>query len=154
MCLVVGSSPTGNITLKLKGGSNMFVRFNNKANRGVTVSEEKRLPVTTTIPEDITLVDKASKAGSAEYAAETSKTVTLEFFGSADTVSSTISFQLKGPSGKANAVEGIRQTAPKDIVTSGKLGETVSFSVPAGFTLVINYTAPSSGTLSIKGTVE
>ncbi|MFJ2042225.1 hypothetical protein ACIOBL_01410 [Paenibacillus taichungensis] len=132
----------------------MFQWFNTKTNRNVTVSDKKRLPVITTIAEDIILVDKASIAGSATYAAETSKTVTLEFYGSTGSVTSTVTFQLKGPSGNAVAIEGIRQTAPKDIVTSGKLGETVSFSVPAGFTLVINYTTPNSGTLSIKGTVE
>lgn len=128
--------------------------YDTRSGKYLTVSDEHRLPVITAIAESISLVDKSSAAGSATYAAETSKNVTLEFFGSSDTTTSTLSFQLKGPSGKGVPVEGIRQTAPKDIVTSGKLGETVSFSVPAGFTLVINYTKPSTGTLSIQGTVE
>lgn len=133
----------------------MLSRFwNSKTNRDVTVSDEKRLPVATTTPEDIVLADKVSAAGSAEYIAKTSKTLTLEFSGSTDTVTSTLDFQIKGPSGKAIAKEGIRLTVPTDIITSGKLGEVVSFSVPAGFTLVINYTKPSTGTLSIKGMVE
>ncbi|MCM3131880.1 hypothetical protein M3629_03740 [Paenibacillus polysaccharolyticus] len=133
----------------------MLSRFRNaKTNRDVTVSDEKRLPVATTTPVDVVLADKVSNAGSAVYAAEVSKTVTLEFSGSTDTVTSSLTFQLKGPSGKGIAIEGIRLTAPTDVVTSGKLGEVVSFSVPAGFTLVINYTKPSTGTLSIKGMVE
>ncbi len=154
MRLVVGSNPTGNITLKLKGGSNMFQWLNTARNRLITVSDKNRLPVATTMPEDIVLVDKKSTAGSAEYAAETSKTLTLEFSGSTDVVTATFTFQRKGPSGKAVTIEGIRQTAPMDIVTSAKIGETVSFNIQAGFTLVINHTAPNTGTLSVKGTVE
>ncbi|WFR63044.1 hypothetical protein P9222_00920 [Paenibacillus amylolyticus] len=132
----------------------MIQWLHRKTNKMLTVSEKNKLPVTTTIPEDVSLVDRVAIAGSAVYAAETSKSITLEFYGSTVNTSAAFTFEIQGPSGRKSAYQGIRQTAPKDLVTSAKVGETVSFTVPAGFNLIINYTAPSTGALSVQGTVE
>lgn len=123
-------------------------------NDGKPIKGDNPLPVTGnvqltgSIVEDVELIDAATAPTSESFAVGAYKTLTLEIYGTATSV--TVEFKGTGPSGAARAIAGVRMS---DFVvgTVGAIGEIWQFDVTGLTTFIADLTAVSGGYVTVKG---
>ena len=96
-----------------------------------------------------TLVDKASAAGQADYNVNFERKVTMTYSGTQG-ANSTFTAFLVDSDGNEYPLSGMGVTGDMDLVTSAKPGEVVEYTKPARMILRIEWTKPSTGTVSAK----
>ncbi|SHN52641.1 hypothetical protein SAMN04487896_0232 [Paenibacillus sp. ov031] len=107
--------------------------------------------------ETVTILEAGAAAGNESYpstgVAERKIDITIYFGGSAAGTTSTFSTFLIDINNRQTVLPGIRSNVSIAQVTTANVGDVVDYSIPQGCRLRIDYTAPTGGTLSIKGVV-
>ncbi|MEK4273112.1 hypothetical protein [Paenibacillus sp. FSL R7-0026] len=109
-------------------------------------------------PQTVSILGAGSAVGSAAYPAsgvvERSTDITVYYGSSNQATTGTFSTFLIDINNRQSILPGIRQNVSIAQVTSANVGDVVTYTIPAGCKLRVEYTAPTGGgTLSIKGVV-
>lgn len=108
-----------------------------------------------TTPEIVTLLSAGATAGSVQYPSEPTGTdieITLNYGGSTNATQGTFNTYIIDLNGKKAVLPGVRNNINIAQINQASVGDLVSYIIPVGCILRIEYTAPNGGgTLSIKG---
>lgn len=106
-------------------------------------------------PEIVTLLSAGASAGSVQYPSEPTGTdleITLNYGGSTNATQGTFNTYIIDINGKKAVLPGVRNNINIAQITQASVGDLVSYIIPVGCILRIEYTAPNGGgMLSIKG---
>ncbi|GAB1154510.1 hypothetical protein YWY31_05350 [Paenibacillus illinoisensis] len=108
-----------------------------------------------TTPEIVTLLSVGTTAGSVEYPSEPTGTdieITINYGGSTNATQGTFNTYIVDLNGKKSVLPGVRNNINIAQINQASVGDLVSYIIPVGCILRIEYTTPNGGgTLSIKG---
>ncbi|UPK45871.1 hypothetical protein [Paenibacillus pabuli] len=103
----------------------------------------------------VTILGTGTAAGNVSYpstgVADKNTDITIYFGGSTTGTTGTFSTFLIDINNRQTVLPGIRSNVSIAQVTTANVGDIVDYSIPKGCKLRIDYTAPTGGTLSIKG---